>query len=92
MRWSREGLTEATCLLEAATLGRSVMPVCLCGHCARFEAHGLWWHFERQGWNDSLASARSRFWCRLCRSRQRRKIHPDRLELVVWTEGDFELP
>jgi hypothetical protein len=82
----------ATHILEAATLHRSVMPVCACGHCARFEAHGLWWHFARRGWDDSLSCARARFWCRMCASSQRRKVRPDRLDLVPWQAGDLELP
>jgi len=81
-----------TDLLEAATLKKSVMPVCRCGHSARFEPHGLWWHFERRGWDDRLLAARMRFWCRMCCSRHRRRQRPERLDLVAWMEGDLELP
>lgn len=83
---------EPTRILEAATLHKSVMPVCKCGHSARFEAHCLWWHFERRHWDDHLMAARARFWCRVCRSRKRQKVRPERIELVNWAAGDFELP
>jgi len=92
MRWSREGLMEPTCILEAATLRKSVMPRCKCGHSARFEPHGLWWHFERRRWDDRLSEARLRFWCLVCGSQRRLKVRPQRLELVPWAAGDFELP
>ena len=92
MRWTADGLMEPTNILEAATFHRSVLVACGCGHSARFEAHCLWWHFHRRGWDDRLSQIRQRFWCRLCASRQRRKIRPARVELVNWAEGDFELP
>lgn len=82
----------ATHILEAATLHFSVMPVCQCGHSARFGSHGLWWHFERRGWDGSLTAARAHFWCRICRSRCRQIVRPQRLDLVPWKEGDLELP
>lgn len=81
-----------TCILEAATLQQAIMPVCACGHSARFEAHCLWWHFERRGWDDRLIAARSRFWCRVCASGKRRKVRPVRLEIVRAGKGDVELP
>ncbi|WP_243996281.1 hypothetical protein [Novosphingobium album (ex Hu et al. 2023)] len=92
MRWSRDGVMLPTCILEAATFQQSVQLTCRCGHTGRFEAHGLWWHFERRGWDDRFAAARPRFWCRVCASRERRKVHPDRLEAVPWQQGDVELP
>jgi hypothetical protein len=92
MQWSRDGIMVPTCILEAATFNTSIMPVCGCGNSARFESHGLWWHFERRGWDDSLKAARERFWCRICQSRLRRKVRPVRLALVQRAEGDLELP
>jgi hypothetical protein len=83
---------EASSILEAATFHRSVMPICACGHSARFEAHGLWWLFERRGWDDRLSVARGRFWCRKCHSNRRQKIRPLRLEVVHYETGDLELP
>ena len=92
VRWSPEGLMQPTNVLEAATLRMSIVPVCQCGHSARFEPHCLWWHFERRGWDDRLSVARERFWCCVCRSRLRQKVRPMRLDLVPLKEGDFELP
>ncbi|TCM17191.1 hypothetical protein EDF56_106307 [Novosphingobium sp. PhB165] len=92
MRWSKDGLMEPTCIFEAATLHHSVQVVCRCGHSARFESHGVWWHFTRRGWDDRFGPARKRFWCRVCRSKERKKVHPVKLEPVNWKEGDFELP
>lgn len=81
-----------TTLLDAASLHYSIKAVCACGNTARFEAHGLWWHFERRGWDDRLSEARARFWCRICRSNDRRKMRPRQLEFVPWQPGDIELP
>jgi hypothetical protein len=92
VRWSEAGLMVPTSILEAATLKQSIMPVCQCGHAARFEPHGLWWHFERRGWNDKLVAARLHFWCRVCGSQHHGKVRPARLDLVDWAAGDFELP
>lgn len=92
MRWSTGGLMEPTCVLEAATFHRSILVACSCGHSGRFEAHGLWWHFERRGWDDALSAASRRFWCRKCASHLRRKVRPEKVETVPWSEGDFELP
>lgn len=91
MQWSAEGLMQPTNILEAATLQMSVMPVCRCGHSARFEPHCLWWHFERRGWDDRLAMAVSRFSCRPCLARLKHKVRPLRLDLVPWQQGDTEL-
>ena len=81
-----------TSLFDAATFHQSVMPVCRCGHSIRFEAVGLWWHFERRGWDDRLAAARRRFWCTACRSRTKHKVRAARLEVIDWTETDICLP
>lgn len=81
-----------TCLLEAATLHKSVKPVCRCGHSATFNPHGLWWHFERRHWNDSLTAVAERFWCMRCASASRSKVRPIRIELVNGSEGDVQLP
>ena len=92
MRWSREGLMEPTSIFDAATLYKAIMPVCSCGHATRFEARGLWWHFERRGWDDRLAAVPRRFWCRICASRHRRKVRPVRIDAPNGAPGDFELP
>lgn len=81
-----------TSILEAATLRKAVIPTCSCGNLARFEPHGLWWHFERRGWDDRLLAATGRFWCRKCRSRLRTTVRPIRLDIQPSGPGDFELP
>ncbi|MBB6123608.1 hypothetical protein FHS92_001315 [Sphingobium subterraneum] len=61
---------------DAATFHQSIKPVSRCGHSVKFEPHGLWWHFERRGWDDGLVAARNRFWCHICRSQKRVKVRP----------------
>ncbi|NLR72873.1 hypothetical protein HGI47_18515 [Novosphingobium sp. ERN07] len=92
MKWSESGLMVPTCIFEAATLKHSVIPVCSCGHSASFNPFGLWWHFQRRGWDDRLGPARQRFWCRVCHSSHRRKVHPVKLDLGRLAETDFALP
>ena len=92
MRWSADGIMVPTCILEVATLHQAVKPICVCGHSAAFNAHGLWWHFKRRGWDDRLTVAGRRFWCRICHSRGRRKVHPIRMELVKASDLDVRLP
>jgi len=58
MRWSAEGALVATTLFDAARFHYSMMPVCRCGHSARFEACGLWWHFKRARRNAQSAIGR----------------------------------
>ncbi|MDE1914763.1 MAG: hypothetical protein KGJ57_17310 [Sphingomonadales bacterium] len=81
-----------THLLDAAGLGYAIKPVCECGHSVAFDPMGLWWHFERRGWDDHLPKVRLRFWCVMCRSKLRRKVRPIRLEVVDISSNDFTLP
>lgn len=81
-----------TNVMEAATLHKSVKAACTCGHYGVFAPLDLWWHFERKGWDDRLTSARMRFWCRVCRSRNGKKVRPARLELVEMSASDVRLP
>ena len=90
--WSADTCPVATNLMEAAAWHKAIRPVCRCGHAVSFDPHGLWWHFERRGWNDALPDVRKRFWCTMCRSRARKKINPIKLELVVPSESDIRLP
>jgi len=92
MRWSQDGVMRPTSIFEAATFRQSMLVVCKCGHSARFEGHCLWWHFKRRGWDDRFGPARQRFWCRVCRSKDRQTVRPVKLEPVDWAKGDFELP
>jgi hypothetical protein len=91
MRWVEGGWMEPTSILEAATLGRSVLVVCKCGNVGRFQAHCLWWHFKQRRWDDRFSAAGARFWCRRCRSRWRKIVRPEKVEPVRRMEGDFEL-
>lgn len=91
-KWTKDGLLKATNLQEAAALGQAIMPVCACGHSAVFSPIGLWWHFERRHWDDSLWAVRKRFWCTRCQSAKRRKIMPQMVDLVSDTVGSIDLP
>lgn len=92
MRWTREGLMEPTSIIECATLHRSVVPVCRCGHSAGFEPHGLWWHFNKRGWSDALNLASERFWCRLCSSSGKGKQRPMRIDVREPDGNETQLP
>lgn len=85
-------MLRATSLLEAAALHQGVMPVCACGHSAIFQPHGLWWHFQRRHWDDSIGAVRKRFWCIQCQSAKRRKITPQMVDLVKETASAIALP
>ncbi|WJS98185.1 hypothetical protein [Novosphingobium humi] len=91
-KWTKDGLLKATNLLEAAALRQAIMPVCACGHSAIFQPHGLWWHFERRHWDDSLGAVRKRFWCTRCQSASRHKVTPQMVDLVSITEAAIVLP
>jgi len=71
---------------------QSVRPICACGHSASFDPHGLWWHFERRGWDDYFEAARKRFWCIVCLSAHRRRYRPVKIELVKQSDRDIVLP
>lgn len=92
MRWTAQGTHQPTNIFEAACFRWAVKPVCSCGHSSAFDPHGLWWLFQKRHWDDRLAAARVRFWCRVCHARQKRKVHAVRIELVKPSATDFELP
>lgn len=79
-RWNAAGLMEPTSLTDAAALRLVVRPVCRCGHSMTFDPHGLWWHFQRRGWDDQLAEVPRRFWCIVCMAQWRQKVRPIRIE------------
>lgn len=91
-QWSADGILIPTNLLECAAFHKGVRPICKCGHSKVFNPHGLWWHFERRGWNDRLPEVRKRFWCIICRSNHRRKVAPARIDLVQESDSDVCLP
>jgi hypothetical protein len=52
-----------------AAFGYRVKATCQshgCGHRAVFEQIGLWWHFERKGWDGRFSAAHKRFRCTKC--------------------------
>lgn len=77
-----DGLKVATHIFEAAAWQYSVKPLCRCGHFGLFHPHGLWWYFDKRGWDDHFDRARVRFWCRDCAGRLGRRIRPDRIDAV----------
>ena len=86
-----DGIPIATTLFEAAAWHKAVKVTCRCGHAATFSPHGLWWHFERKGWDMRLGEARRYFACSVCRIVLRKKVRPVRLEPVEGG-GEVELP
>jgi hypothetical protein len=69
--------------LEAAAWHYAIKPVCrVCGHHAVFDPHGLWWLFERKGWDDRLTVAAGRFYCLACRRDRRAHVRRAALYLV----------
>jgi hypothetical protein len=91
-RWTKDGLPQATSVLEAALWHYAIKVTCRCGHAATFNPHGLWWHFEQRGWDDKLRLIQPRFWCRACHTQARRKVRPIRIDLIKEMAGDIELP
>jgi hypothetical protein len=92
VRWTGDGIRQPTCIFEAAAWHYAVKPVCACGHSSTFAPHGLWWHFERHGWDDSFAATRRYFWCRVCGIATRKKRHPARIETTSVSALDIALP
>jgi hypothetical protein len=91
-RWNAAGLMEPTSITDAAALRLVVRPVCRCGHSMTFDPHGLWWHFQRRGWDDRLPEVRRRFWCIVCMAKLRQKVRPVRIETVSERSAAVVLP
>ena len=74
----RDGLKVATCIFEAAAWHYSVRVECRCRREGLFEAHGLWWKFQRKGWSDDSTArpARSGMGARCDRWSWRRATNP----------------
>ena len=86
-------MREATCLFEAAAW-RSAIKV-TCGRCRRsvtFNPHGLWWLFERKGWNDNLRGIAAHLYCKKCRDAFGDRVRGPRIELVKESDDDLCLP
>jgi hypothetical protein len=54
-----------------------------CPNVALIETAGLWWHFARRGWDDSLRGAPGHFYCRVCLRVRAVKVRPWTIEPVV---------
>jgi hypothetical protein len=93
MSYNRDGLRHPTHIFEAALWRYVVKVACSrCSHVATFEPAGLWWHFQRRGWDDWLPGANKRFWCTQCASKDRRKVRPKKLEFAEGVEPTRQLP
>lgn len=92
-RYTEDGLRIPTSIWEAAIWHYAVEVRCSnCDHSARFEAVGLWWYFERRGWEQHFSLAARHFYCRRCRE-PGVKNKPRRLEAVMAAgERRFSLP
>jgi hypothetical protein len=77
-----DGLPVATNIFEAAAWQKAVRVTCRCGHAVTFDPHGLWWLFERKGWDVRFAEARRRFRCGRCFYERRHKVRPTAIEAV----------
>ncbi|WP_206377376.1 hypothetical protein [Sphingobium sp. TB-6] len=75
-----DDLKLATCIFEAAAWHYSVRVVCRCRREGLFDAHGLWWKFQRKGWSDDFREAKRRLYCRACTQRTGRKVRPITME------------
>ncbi|MEO9130047.1 MAG: hypothetical protein ABI240_02435 [Sphingomonas sp.] len=63
----KDGVRIAVSIFEAAAFHYSVKATCRsCGHGNVFHPHGLWWLFQRKGWDDALRDAPRRFRCIRC--------------------------
>lgn len=70
-------------LLDAAVRGYTIRLTCHgCQHARVFDAHALWWYFNRRGWNDRFSHVRRRAVCTRCLAAQRGKVRQPKLELV----------
>jgi hypothetical protein len=80
----RDGLKEATQIFEAAAWQYAIKITCqACGHSAVFDAHALWWLFERKGWDDGFEDARKRFYCSACLAQKQCRVRQTKLILSV---------
>ncbi|OYY90817.1 MAG: hypothetical protein B7Y45_06425 [Sphingomonas sp. 28-66-16] len=67
MRYDRGGGQHPTSLFEAAAFQYSLEVRCpTCRHRVVFDAHALWWLFERKGWDARLSAVAKRLRCLPC--------------------------
>lgn len=68
-RYTEGGEKVPTEIWEAAMMARPIKVQCTvggCEHSAVFHPAGLWYLFDRRGWQQSFRKAEQRFWCRKC--------------------------
>lgn len=87
----KDGVPVAIKLFEAAAWHKAIKVTCSCGHLVTFDPHGLWWLFEREGWDMRFADMRRHFACRLCKFEGRGTVHPVRVEPIDGI-ADVSLP
>ena len=79
----KHGLKVATHIFEAAAWHYGIrVTCCVCGHSSVFDPHKLWWLFWKKGWDDRLAVARVRFWCRVCGARTGTRVKQADIDLT----------
>jgi hypothetical protein len=80
-------------LFDAAVRGYTIKLTCLgCSHVRIFDAHALWWHFHRRGWNDRFPHVTRRAVCTNCLATSGRKTRQPKLELVRDDPTGEDLP
>lgn len=92
MAWNADGTRRPNSIFECGLWHYAVKPVCSCGHSSAFDPWGLWWLFERRGWNDHFWAAKGRFWCRMCSGRFKKRVRPVRLDTLKVAGGELMFP
>jgi hypothetical protein len=87
----KDGIPVATNLFEAAAWHKAIKVTCRCGHTVTFDPHGLWWLFERKGWDMRFGKMREHFACMVCRDERPSAGRPIRVEPVDGA-ADVSLP
>lgn len=87
----KDGVPAASNLFEAAAWHKAIRVSCQCGHTVAFDPHGLWWLFERKGWDMRFPQMRRHFACTLCHFDMRGTVRPVRVEPVDGA-ADVRLP
>jgi hypothetical protein len=79
----RDSVHPLRTLFDAAARRYCVKLTCLrCKHVRVLHGHGLWWMFEKRGWNDRFDDLRRRAICERCFKANGRKVRWPKLELV----------
>jgi hypothetical protein len=78
----KDGVPVPSNLFEAAAWHKAIRVACRCGHAVTFNPHGLWWLFERKGWDMRFPEMRQHFACRPCALDKRGTVRPSRVDPV----------